>query len=67
MGSLIYLLNTRPDVVFAVTKLAKFMQYLGRKHFLAVVNLIKYANDSHRLGLKFYHKLGDFPLHEILK
>ena len=67
IDSLVYLLNTRPDIMFTVTKLAKFMQYLGRKHFLAVVHLIIYTKDSHRLGLRFYHKFGDSPLHETLK
>ena len=65
--SLIYLLNTRPDIMFAVTKLAKFMQYPGKKHFLTVVHLIKYTKDSHGLGLRFYHKFGDSPLYETLK
>ena len=32
IGSLIYLLNTRPDITFAVTKLAKFMRVPGQEH-----------------------------------
>ena len=54
IGSLIYLLNTRPDITFAVTKLAKFMQMPGRRHFKALIRLLGYLRDNSEYGIKFY-------------
>ena len=46
LGSLIYLLNTRPDICFAVIKLAKFMTKPGRKHFQAMIHLLHFISMS---------------------
>ena len=67
IGSLIYLLNTRPDITFAVTKLAKFMRTPGRNHFKALVHLLHYVNDNSNYGLKFYRKVEDSPIYKILR
>ena len=66
IGSLIYLTNTRPDIMYAVTKLAKFMRMPGRKHFLALIHLLYYLRDNCNLGLKYYRKLADSPVQVIL-
>ena len=67
IGSLIYLLNTRPDLTFAVTKLAKFMKYPGREHFKALLRTLKYVRDNANLGLKYYHQWNESPVYTILK
>ena len=66
IGSLIYLLNTRPDLMFAVTKLAKFMRMPGRFHFQAVIHVLKYLRDNSSLGIKYYHNITSAPVHKIL-
>ena len=66
IGSLIYLLNTRPDLTFAVTKLAKFMKSPGRTHFKAIIHTLKYVRDNARFGLKYYHNWSNSPIFKIL-
>ena len=66
IGSLIYLLNTRPDLTFAVTKLAKFMVTPGREHFKALLHALHYLQDKCNFGLKFYHNIDDSPgVHQL--
>ena len=67
IGSLIYLLNTRPDLTFAVTKLAKLMKYSGRKIFKNIFHSSKYVRDSANLGLKYFHMWNNSPIYQILK
>jgi hypothetical protein len=40
IGSLIYLSVTCVDILHAVNKLAKFMQRLGRNHFIALIHVL---------------------------
>ena len=54
IGSLIYLSYTRPDISFAVNKLAKFNAQPGEQHLRALVHLLRYIRDHSQLGLKFY-------------
>ena len=67
IGSLIYLLNTRPDLTFAVTKLAKYMKLSGRNHFMGVIHKLKYVRDNNSLGLKYFHLWNDSPIYKVLK
>lgn len=41
IGSLIYLSQTRTDIIFAVNKLAKYMRKPGKTHFDALVHLLR--------------------------
>ena len=66
IGSLIYLLNTRPDITFAVTKLAKFMRRPGREHFRALIHLLQYLCDNTNVGITFYWKVEDSPVYDLL-
>ena len=67
IGSFIYLLNTRPDLTFAVTKLAKFMRKPGRNHFKGVIHVLQYLRDNIQKGLKFYRHIEDSPMYDLLK
>ena len=67
IGSLIYLLNSRPDICFAVSKLAKFMRSPGRKHFQALVHLLQYLKCHRRLGIKYYHDYKNSPIYSYLR
>ena len=52
IGSLIYLLYTRVDLIFSVHKLAKFSANPGKVYFERLVNLLRYIRDNKTLGLK---------------
>ena len=67
IGSLIYLFNTRPDITFAVTKLAKFMRVPGQEHFRALIHLLQYLQDNSNFGLMFYRVIEDSPIHQLLE
>ena len=62
---LIYLLNTRPDITFAVTKLAKFMRRPGREHFCALIHLLQYLYDNINFGITFYRKDEDSLVYDL--
>ena len=42
IGSLIYLLNTRPHITFAVTELARFIRMPGKTHYQVSIHLLGY-------------------------
>ena len=67
IGSLIYLMNTWPDITFAVTKLAKFMRNPGRNHYRELIHLLQYLKNSACHGIKYYRKLKDAPIYGVLK
>ena len=53
---MIYLSSgTRPDIIFTVTKLAKYAHAPGENHYKALVGYIQHA---HNKAIKFYK---DFP------
>ncbi len=54
VGSLIYLALTRTDIIYAVNKLAKFTRNPGKKHFEALIHLLRYLRDNPNLGVAFY-------------
>jgi hypothetical protein len=55
IGSLIWLMNTFVKLCFAIRKLAKFMQYPGRQHFVYLHYLLNHIQ-CHRCtgGIKLY-------------
>ena len=67
LGSLIYLMNTRPDISFAVIKLARFMKLPGRKHFQAITHLLHYLRCYKNYGIRYYVKPEDSPLHHYVE
>jgi hypothetical protein len=54
IGSLIYLSQTRSDIIFAVNKLARYMQKPGKVHFEALIHLICYLRDNNNFGVRFF-------------
>ena len=68
IGSLIYLMNTFIKTTFAIRKLAKFMQYPGRKHFKYLRHLLYYILCNRcSAGIKFYSDRKLSPLTQLLK
>jgi hypothetical protein len=54
VGSLMYLTGaTRPDIAFAVNLLSRYVQNPGRKHYTALLHLIRYLDGTRQLGVTY--------------
>jgi hypothetical protein len=67
IGSLIYLSQTRTDIIFAVNKLAKYMRKPGKTNFDALVHLLRYLQDNNNYGIRFFANYAMSPLSQHLK
>jgi len=67
IGSLIYLSQTWTDIIFAVTKLAKFTKKPGNRHFAALVHLLRYLRDNNNFGIRFFSDFTTSPLYHHLR
>ena len=63
IGSLIYLSQTRTDIIFAVNKLAKYMRKPGKAHFEALIHLLRYLRDNNHYGVRFFSDYSRAPLY----
>jgi hypothetical protein len=52
IGSLRYLVNTRPDICFAVGLVSRFMEAPGKEHWVAVKRIIRYLAGTLDYGVK---------------
>ncbi|WRX09128.1 Integrase [Theobroma cacao] len=55
IGCLLYPCATRPDVMFAVSYLSRFMQKSRSCHFVAAKRILRYLKGTTAFGLKFTH------------
>ena len=53
IGSLIYLMNTRPDICFAVNTLSQFLTYPRHVHLLAAKHILRYLRGIVDYGIKY--------------
>eukprot|EP00253_Pinus_taeda_P018661 PITA_18661 len=53
IGSLMYLVNTRPDICFAVNTLNQFMVEPKRVHWAVVRHILRYVRRTGGYGLKY--------------
>lgn len=53
IGSLMYLVNTRPDICFAVNSLSQFMVEPKRVHWIAMKHVLRYLQGTIDYGLKY--------------
>ena len=68
IGSLLYIsCRTRPDMCYAVNKLAKFSNNPGIVHYKALLHLIGYLKGHGDKGLRFYKDIKLSPIYKILK
>ena len=67
MRSIIYLLSTKVDLCSALHKLVIFPSDSGRVHFEGFIQLLRYIRDNKNLGLKYYAKIEDEFLAELLR
>ena len=58
---------TRPDICYAVNKLAKFSNNPGIKHYKALLYLIGCLKGNNTKGLAFYHDTRESPAIYICK
>ena len=67
IGALLYVsCCTRPDISYAVNKLAKYANNPGATHFRALLHLIVLKANSNK-GLKFYNKVTKLELYKVLQ
>ena len=58
---------TRPDICYAVNKLAKFSANLGAKHYRALLHLVGFVKSNTNKRLKFYKNIEESPVFHMLK
>jgi hypothetical protein len=61
IGSLMYLVNTRPDINFAVNSLSQFMVDPQRVHWIVVKHVLRYLSGTVEYGL-LYERSGGVRL-----
>ena len=67
IGSLIYLMNTFIRLNYAITKLARFMQYPGKYHFKLLRHLLRHLQCHRNQGaIKFYSNTTQSPLYRYM-
>lgn len=58
LGSLVYTMTcTRPDICWVVTKLSQFLTNPTKKHWVAVMNVLRYLKGT--LDYELYHRKCD--------
>ena len=53
VGSLMYLVNTRPDICFAMSTLGQFMCEPRQMHWVATKHVLRYVRDTIGYGLRY--------------
>ena len=53
IGSLMYLMNTRPYICFAVNKLSQFLTDLRHVHLIVAKHILRYLKGPVDYGLKY--------------
>ncbi|KAK5771120.1 hypothetical protein PVK06_047295 [Gossypium arboreum] len=53
VGCLLYLTTTRPDIMFAVSMLSRFMHYCNKQHFQAAKRVLRYIKGILSHGIQF--------------
>ncbi|KHN31733.1 Putative mitochondrial protein, partial [Glycine soja] len=62
IGCLIYLTATRPDILFAVSILSRFMHCASEVHLQAAKRVIRYVKGILDYGIMYFHS-HKFKLH----
>lgn len=55
IGCLMYLTATRPDIMFAVSILSRFMNYSSEVHLQAAKRIVRYVKGTADYGIKYTH------------
>ena len=62
VGSLRYLVHTRPDLAFAVGFVSRFMERLTEEHLVAVKRILRYIAGTLNYGLRYKRRTGGVRL-----
>ena len=65
IGSLLYLMASKPDIMFSVCLCARFQSCPKESHLIAVKCIIKYLKSTIGMGL-WYLKIRQFPMMSYL-
>jgi hypothetical protein len=58
IGSLMYLVNTRPDICFLVNTLSRFMVESRQVHWIATKHVLRYLRGTVECGLRYIGGYG---------
>jgi hypothetical protein len=60
VGSLMYLMNTRPDICFVMNTLSQYMEQLRLVHLVTTKHVIRYLKGTLDYGLRYVtdHEFG---------
>ena len=58
IGSLLYLIASRPDIMFSVCMHARFQADPKESHLVAVKRIFRYLNGTKELGLWYPKQIG---------
>lgn len=61
VGSLMYLTSTRPDIMYAVSLISRYMENPTEVHLLAAKRIFRYLKGTADFGI-WYKKVGDSSL-----
>ena len=61
IGCLMYLTTTRPDILYVVSVLSRFMNCAKESHFKAAKRVLRYVKETLNYGMKFSQS-QDFKL-----
>ena len=61
IGSLLYLMASRPDIMFSMCLCARFQSCPKESHLIAVKRIISYIKGTIGMGL-WYPKIGEFSM-----
>jgi hypothetical protein len=53
IGSLRYIINTRPDLAYAVGVVSRYMEAPGKEHWAAVKHILRYLKGTVRYGCRY--------------
>ena len=53
IGSLMYLINTRPDICYVVNVLSQFMSQSRQTHWIAAKHVLRYLRGTVGYGLRY--------------
>ncbi|XP_059068180.1 secreted RxLR effector protein 161-like [Cryptomeria japonica] len=53
VGSLMYLTTTRPDIIYVVSLISRFMRDLHESHWRAVKRILRYVSGTHNFGIHY--------------
>jgi hypothetical protein len=59
VGSLVYLLATRPDVAYSVCLVERFMERPTKMHVAAIKRIMRYLKGTLSLGIMYKKGFGD--------